>query len=335
MQLTLKEIAERIEGTVQGNGDAIINGVAPISTANNNEITFIANKEYLKYLSDTNAGAVVLDPDAPETSIPSIRIKNPYLAFSYIIDIFNPIKPRVASGIHPTAIIGDNAKIDDSAGIGAFCHFEKNSKIGKNCQFVSSVYIGKNATIGDNCLIYPGVKIMDDTKIGDNVIIHAGTVIGSDGFGYAESPMGLKKIQQIGWVEIGNNVEIGSNVSIDRGALGPTKIGDRTKIDNLVQIAHNVETGTDCIIISQVGIAGSTKLGNRVILAGQVGLVGHITIGDDTKVGAQSGVKKNLEAGKTYFGSPAREFIETSRIEASLKRLPELLKRVKKLEKDQ
>ncbi|HEX2897616.1 MAG TPA: UDP-3-O-(3-hydroxymyristoyl)glucosamine N-acyltransferase, partial [candidate division Zixibacteria bacterium] len=182
-------------------------------------------------------------------------------------------------------------------------------------------------------LVYPGVMIMNDSQIGQNAIIHSSTVVGSDGFGFVPTKEGIKKIQQIGWVEIGNDVEIGSNVSIDRGALGPTRIGDGTKIDNLVQIAHNVQIGKNCLIVSQVGISGSTKLGNNVVLAGQVGIIGHIEIGDGSMVGAQSGVAKSIPPGKTYFGYPAREIMETKRIEASLSRLPELLKRVRELEK--
>ena len=332
INFTLNEIASEVNGTVKGNGDVIINGIASIQTAIEKQITFIANKAYYQYLQDTKASAVILSPEAPETDLPAIIHDNPYLTFAKVINLLYPEEKFIDNGIDLSAVIEKNIKIDSSTGIGALCHIRDEAIIGKNCQLVSSVFIGRNVTIGDNCLLYPGVKILDNCKIGNNVIIHAGTVIGSDGFGYAESEKGLYKIKQVGWVEIGNDVELGSNVSVDRGAIGPTKIGDRTKIDNLVQIGHNVEIGTDCIIVSQVGIAGSTKIGNRVILAGQVGIVGHLIIGDDVKVGAQSGVKNNLETGKTYFGTPAHLFMETSRIEASLRKLPDLFKRVKKLE---
>lgn len=332
ISFTLSEIASKVNGTVKGDGDIMINGIAPIQTASNGHITFIANNAYNKYLKVTNASAVILSPDSPDTELAGIIHDNPYLTFAKVINLFYPEDKFIEPSIDSSAIVEKNIKIDESTGIGALCHIREGATIGKNCQLVSSVFIGRNVTVGDNCLLYPGVIILDDCKIGDNVIIHAGTVIGSDGFGYAESKTGLYKIKQIGWVEIGNDVELGSNVSVDRGAIGPTKIGDRTKIDNMVQIAHNVEIGTDCVIVSQVGIAGSTKIGNRVILAGQVGVVGHITIGDDVKVGAQSGVKNSIESGKTYYGSPAREFGKSARIEASLRRLPELLKRIKKLE---
>jgi len=197
-----------------------------------------------------------------------------------------------------------------------------------------NVYIGKNVIVGNNCRFYPGVVILDGAKIGDNVIIHGGTVIGADGFGYARHESGIKKVKQIGWVEIGSEVEIGANCTIDRGALGPTKVGRGSKIDNLVQIAHNVEIGEYCIIVSQVGISGSTKLGNGVILAGQVGLVGHIELGDGVTIGAQSGVSGSIPPGQTYFGYPARPIMETKRIEACLSRLPELFRRVRALEED-
>jgi UDP-3-O-[3-hydroxymyristoyl] glucosamine N-acyltransferase len=198
---------------------------------------------------------------------------------------------------------------------------------------MASVYIGANVTLGKNCRLYPGVRILDDCRLGSNIIIHPGAVIGSDGFGYAESESGLKKIRQVGWVEIEDDVEIGANTTIDRGALGATRIGAGTKIDNLVQIAHNVEIGRNCIIVSQVGISGSTKIGNGVVMAGQVGLVGHIEIGDGVMIGAKSGVPNSIPAKSKVFGYPARDLMETKRIEAALRRLPDLLKRVRKIEK--
>jgi UDP-3-O-[3-hydroxymyristoyl] glucosamine N-acyltransferase len=330
--LTLGDIARQVGAELNGNGDTPITGVAPIETAGDGDITFVANKAYYKHLDETKASAVILSPDAPSVSIPHLRHPNPYLTFARVIDLFYPAKRRLPVGIDSRAVVDDSAVVDPSAGIGPLCHVSRGASIGVDTELISSVFVGENATIGKNCLLYPGVCVLDGCKIGDNVIIHASSVIGSDGFGYAESETGLRKIQQVGWVEIDNDVEIGSNVSIDRGALGPTRIGQGTKIDNLVQIAHNVQTGRHCIIVGQVGIAGSTRLGNGVVLAGQVGVVGHKTIGDRVLVGAQSGVKDNLEAGKKYFGSPAREFMVSSRIEAAIKKLPDALKRIKKLE---
>jgi UDP-3-O-[3-hydroxymyristoyl] glucosamine N-acyltransferase len=198
----------------------------------------------------------------------------------------------------------------------------------------SGSFIGAGAMIGRDCRIGPNVSIMHECKIGNNVIIHGGAVIGSDGFGFAPTEPGqeYRKIKQVGWVEVGDNVEIGANVTIDRGALGPTVIGRGVKIDNLVMIAHNVQIGENSIIVAQVGISGSTRLGKGVVLAGQVGLVGHIEVGDLAMVGAQSGVAKSIEGGKAYFGSPARPMMEAKRIEAALRNLPELMKRVSALE---
>lgn len=332
---TLAQLAERVGGTVEGSGTTEITAAAPIESACPGDISFVANRRYTKFVATTNASALVLGPDIECTRIPVLRHENPYLAFACVIDILFPDERLLPPGIDPTAVVAATATIDPTAGIGALCHIREGARIGAGTELVSSVYVGKEAEIGNNCRIYPGVRIMDGTIIGNNVIIHSSTVLGSDGFGFAESKTGLKKIKQIGWVEIGDDVEIGSNCSVDRGALGPTKIGRGTKIDNLVQIAHNVEIGQHSIIVSQVGISGSTKVGNGVVLAGQVGLTGHIEIGDGVQVGAQSGVAKSIPPGKRVFGYPARDIIETARIEAALVRLPELLKRVKRLEDKQ
>ncbi len=332
-KITLSELAEQVGGKVEGNGSVIIIGVAPIEKAVAGQISFIANNRYKIHIETTKASALILDPETDANNIPCIRIKNPYLAFAKVIDIFYPKERTVEAGVDASSVIHESASIDSTVGIGPLCHVSKNAKIGNDSELISSVYVGRDVVIGDNCLFYPGVNILDGTKIGNNVIIHSSTVIGSDGFGYAESETGLKKIKQVGWVEIDDNVEIGSNVSVDRGALGPTRIGKGTKIDNLVQVAHNVEIGQHTIIVSQVGISGSTKIGNGVILAGQVGMVGHIELGDGVKVGAQSGLNKSVPAGKTVFGSPARDKMTAMRIEAALTRLPDLLKEFRILKK--
>ncbi|MFQ6008294.1 MAG: UDP-3-O-(3-hydroxymyristoyl)glucosamine N-acyltransferase [Candidatus Zixiibacteriota bacterium] len=332
ISFTLGQIAAAVGGTIEGDGNVRITGAATIQAAAEGDIAFIANRRYLKYLHTTKASALVLDLETECPAVPVLRHPNPYLAFAHVIDLLYPDLPQVEAGIAETAVVEPNVTIDETAAIGPLCHIRSGTSIGKGTQLVSSVFVGRHVSIGDDCLLYPGVRIMDDSKIGNNVIIHSSTVIGSDGFGFAESDQGLKKIKQIGWVEIEDDVEIGSNTSVDRGALGPTRIGRGTKIDNLVQIAHNVEIGQNSIIVSQVGISGSTKIGNGVMLAGQVGIVGHIEIGDGVRIGAQSGVSKSIPAGKTFFGYPAREIMETKRIEGALVRLPELLRRVRKLE---
>lgn len=330
--LTLSAIAKRVGGTVEGSGEVVITGVAPIEKAESGEISFVANPRYTSYIETTKASALVLNLETKCHRLPVLRHKNPYLIFAQIIDLFYPNQPLIDPGIDRSAIVAAGAQVDPTAGVGPFCHVSSKAAIGKGCQLVSSVYVGANVTIGQNCLIYPGVQILDDTKIGNRVIIHSSSVIGSDGFGFAQMATGLRKVRQVGWVEIADDVEIGANCSLDRGTLGPTRIGRGTKIDNLVQIAHNVQIGEHSIIVSQVGISGSTKIGNGVILAGQVGVIGHLDIGDGVRAGAQSGISKSIPAGQTVFGSPAREIMETKRIEAALTRLPELLKRVKRIE---
>lgn len=333
MGVKLEELARLVEGELGGDGSVVIESAAPVQTAQPGQISFVANKKYLKYLETTTASAVVLSSGIDFDRLPAIKHKDPYLAFAIILDRLYPDKTPATTGPHPTAVVAESAKLADSCTVGAMTHIGENSVIGDNSNIMPRVYIGDQVKIGSNCKIYPGVNILDRTVIGDNTIIHSGTVIGSDGFGFAQHPGGIKKVKQVGWVEIGDDAEIGSNVSIDRGALGPTRIGNHVKIDNLVQVAHNVEIGDYSIIVSQVGISGSTKLGKGVILAGQVGLVGHIEIGDGVQIGAQSGVTHDIPPGKKYFGSPSRDFAQQARIEATVAKLPEMLKRLRKIEK--
>ena len=331
--ISLAELATAIGGQLEGDGSVVVSGVAPIESAGAGDLSFVANNSYKKYVATTSASALILAPSISCEHIPVIRHDNPYLAYGQAVDILFPPNRLVETGVHPTAAVSPQARIAPGAAIGPLCYVGAGASIADGVQLVASVYVGPEVSIGKDCLFYPGVRIMHKSKIGECVILHSGVVIGSDGFGFAESPTGMKKIKQVGWVEIGGDVEIGANTTVDRGAIGPTRIGRGTKIDNLVQIAHNVEIGENSIIVAQAGISGSTKLGNRVILAGQVGLVGHIEIGDDVRVGAQSGVSKSIPAGKTVFGYPARDIATTLRIEAALPRLPDLLKRVTRLEK--
>jgi UDP-3-O-[3-hydroxymyristoyl] glucosamine N-acyltransferase len=328
----LKDLAKLVDGELIGDGNIKIESAAPIEKAAKGQITFLANSKYKKYLKTTKASAIVLSVNTEFNNIPVIRHKDPYYAFAQILDILYPDESTEV-GIDQTAVISDRVKIDKNCCIGALVYIGKDSKIGKNCRIMPQVHIGKKVKLGDNCKIYPGVSILDRTIIGNNTTIHSGTVIGSDGFGYAQHEKGIKKVKQVGYVEIGHDVELGANVTVDRGALGPTKIGNYVKIDNLVQVAHNVEIGDYSIIVSQTGISGSTKLGKGVILAGQVGLVGHLDIGNGVKVGAQSGVAKDIPAGKTYFGTPAIDISQRLRIESIINRLPELIKRIRALEK--
>lgn len=333
MRFTLSALAEQVGAAVEGDGTVEIETVAPIDEAGPGAISFVANPKYARFIETTDASALILQPGIECRRVPVLRHPNPYLTFARVLKLIYPDRPLVEPGVHPAAVVATDARLDPTAAVGALCHVERGAQIGKNTQLVSSVYVGEGTIIGDDCLIYPGVRIMRGCRIGQRAIIHSGTVIGSDGFGFAPSEKGLEKIKQVGWVEIGDDVEIGSNVTIDRGAIGPTRVGNGTKIDNLVQLGHNVQVGAHCIIVSQVGISGSTKLGNGVVLAGQVGLTGHLELGDGVQVGAQSGVHNSIPAGETWFGSPARAFSTSARIEAAIPRLPDLLKRVRAIEK--
>lgn len=335
--MKLREIAERLSCRLQcvndndSDGDLEITRVAPIGSAGEGELSFVTNLRYRAQLATTNATALILSDDEPWSEKPSLRSDDPSLLLAKVIDLLYPEK-QARAGIDPSAVIAQNAETHISASIGALVVIGENSVIGAETTLKAHVTIGDNVRIGEHCLIYPGVRILDDSIIGNRVRIHAGTVIGSDGYGYATGTYGHKKILQVGNVIIENDVEIGANCAIDRGALDCTRIGAGTKIDNLVQIAHNVKIGENCLIVAQVGVSGSTILGNWVTIAGQSGTVGHLTIGDHTVVAGRSGVSKNLPEHSTVLGSPAREIRKARRIEACITRLPESFKRVKALE---
>jgi len=332
LALTVKELARLVGAEYRGDGEAVIESAAPIESAGPGQISFLANPKYKPFLATTRASALVVAPDIV-TSCPAIIHKSPYLLFAQIIDILYP-QETPNWGIHSTAVVASTASLPDKVRIEPHVVIEDKVVIGAGTIIKAGTFIGEKSYIGTDCRIGPNVTIMHGCKLGDGVIIHGGTVIGSDGFGFAPTGPGqeYRKIKQVGWVEIGDHVEIGANVTIDRGATGPTVIERGAKIDNLVMIAHNVKVGENSIIVAQVGISGSTKLGKAVVLAGQVGLVGHLEIGDYAMVGAQSGVAKSLEGGQAYFGSPARPIKEEARIEAAIRHLPELIKRVAKIE---
>ncbi len=335
MPFSVKELAEKTGAEFRGDGDLVIESAAPIDIAGEGQISFLSNPAYKKHLTTTKASALVVSPDCAIDHCSCIIGDNPYLLFSRIIDILYPPAYGENWSVHPTAVVAESTNLADKVEIGPNAVIEDGATIGNETVIRAGTFIGKKAVIGNNCLIAPNVSIMHGCKVGNDVIIHSGTVIGSDGFGFAPAGEGqeYKKIRQVGWVEIGDRVEIGANVTVDRGAIGPTVIEKGVKIDNLVMIAHNVRIGENTIIVAQVGISGSTKVGKNVILAGQVGTVGHIEIGDGAMVGAQSGVSRSLEGGKKYFGYPAKPIGESMRIEAALRKLPDLIKRVKQLEK--
>ncbi len=332
-KIKAQEIAEIVSGKVVGDPNVEVSGISGIKEAGEGDVTFLANEKYAQLLETTKASVIITSPNMklPKTNKTLILTENPSLAFAKLVEYWFPQEVDHPKGIHPTAIIGENVKLGNNVAIGAYVVIEKNVQIGDNTIIYAGTYIGHDTKIGADCLIYPNVSIRERITIGNRVIIHSGTVIGSDGFGFATVKGVHHRIPQIGTVVIEDDVEIGANVTIDRARFDKTIIGRGTKIDNLVQIAHNVIIGENAIIVAQTGISGSTVIGNGVILAGQTGVVGHITIGDGAIVGAQSGVTKSVPPGAVVLGSPARPISITKRIIASIPSLPDLKKTVEKL----
>ena len=318
----------------KGIEDVQISGPGGIETAASGQITFLSNEKYKSHLFTTKASAVICSTKI-EMNVTStlLKVDDPYKAFGRVLSLFD-VRKHPENGVHPAACIADTAKIETNVSIGAQTFVGENAFIDEHTIVHPQVYIGSNVVIGKNCLVYPGVRILDDTKIGNHCILHAGVVIGSDGFGFVPDKHGVfEKIPQIGHVVIEDNVEIGANTTIDRATFGATVIHRGAKIDNLVQIAHNVEIGENTVIAAQAGISGSTKLDRNVVVGGQAGFVGHIYIAPFTQINAQSGVSKSVEkAGLKLSGSPAIGFSEHYKAYAIYRKLPELLQKLKELE---
>lgn len=332
MPVPLTEIARWINGEISGDSTITIDGLAKIEEASTGKLAFIANPKYVKFINETQASAVIVGKDFPETSHTIIRVRDPYYSFLIVAQKFYQ-KPQVlAPGIHPTAIIGPDTEIGANPSIGAYVVIGGQCKIGANVSIHAGVIIDTAVSIGANCTIYSRVSIREQCQIGNNVIIHNGAVIGSDGFGFAPMDGIYHKLPQMGIVIIEDDVEIGANTTIDRATMGATIIKKGAKLDNLIQIAHNCEVGSNTVIAGQAGFSGSVKIGSNAMIGGQVGCVGHITIGNGAKIGAQAGVTKDVPPGTMISGYPAREHIRAKREEALIQRLPELLKRLKELE---
>jgi UDP-3-O-[3-hydroxymyristoyl] glucosamine N-acyltransferase len=330
VQVNVSQLARLVNGKVFGNGKTAISGFAGINEARKGDITFIANDKYIGCLKATRASAVVVSAKLKaKTKVTLIRTKNPDFSFVKIAEYFSENRAGFKAGIHRTAIVGNNSRISPSAAVQAYVTIGEGAKIGSRTEIYPNVYIGKNATIGNNCLVYANVSIREGTVIGNNVIIHSGTVIGSDGFGYAQIGKKRYKIPQTGIVVIEDDVEIGANVTIDRARFDKTVIGKGTKIDNLVHIAHNVVIGDDSVLVAQVGISGSARLGKNVTMAGQSATVGHISIGDNVIVAGRSVVTKNIPSGVVVSGFPAQPHKKQLQQEALIRRLPELYKVLK------
>lgn len=332
MKKTLKELAELTGGIVEGDENITVTGVSAIEDTKEGTITLISHPRYLKELSKFRAAAAVVGTDMDKLDIPVIRVTNPHLAFAIIVQIFHQPASHL-KGIREFTYIAKSAIIGDDVSIYPFVYIGDNVKIGNGTVIYPFVYIGNDSTIGEGCIIHPSVTVLERTQIGNHVIIHAGAVIGADGFGFVKSSNSYFKFPQIGNVIIEDDVEIGANTCIDRASLGSTIIKSGTKIDNLVQIGHNVSIGENCIIVAQVGISGSTRIGKNVTLGGQVGVLDHIEIGDNVTVGAQSGITKNISANQTVSGLPPMPHNEWLKSQVSIRKLPHIRKTLSELEK--
>ncbi len=321
--MRLDELAERLGCRLEGDGAMEIAGVHGLDEAGPHDLTFVAQERHLPRLGDSAAGAVILAEGWPRVARPALRTANPYLAFARALSVFHPLPPAMP-GIHPSAVVAVDARVARGASVGPLTVLGPGVEVGDTTILEAHVTVGAGVRIGEGCRIFPQVILREGVVLGNRVTVHSGTVVGADGFGYARDGHRYVKIPQVGRVVIEDDVEIGANVTIDRATLGETRIGRGTKIDNLVQVGHNVRIGEDTVIVAQVGISGSSRIGSRVTLAGQVGVVDHVEIGDDAIVGAQAGVTKDIPAGSVVLGSPAVPHAEFKRQVAATARLAEM-----------
>jgi len=329
----LIELASLLNGEIIGppqSDRTEITGVSGIDEAREGDITFLSSKKYLRSLDACRASCVIVKEPISDLGMAQIRVSNPYLAFAKLLESFY-VKPVNPAGISKEAIVSPGAKMGENVSVLPFSYISDGVSVGDNTFIYPYVFIGTNTVIGEECIIYPHVTLRESVKLGDRVIVHSGSVIGSDGFGYVPDGGGYHKIPQVGGVSVEDDVEIGSNVSIDRATMGNTIIGKGTKIDNLCQIAHNVKIGSNSVIVAQVGIAGSAEIGDSVTLAGQVGIVDHVKIESGTVIGAQSGVTASLSKG-AYAGSPALPHKDWLKAQVVFAKLPELHKKIRELE---
>lgn len=337
MEFTAQQIAELIKGKIEGDPEVKINNLSKIDEGKPKTISFLANPKYTPYIYSTQASLVIVNEDfkaEKEVKPTLIRVKDAYHAFAKLLETYNKIKLD-KKGISDKAFIHNTATIGKDAYVGEFACIAENAQIGNNSKIYPQVYIGENVKIGDNTTLFPGVKVYSDNNIGNNCSIHAGVIIGSDGFGFApKSDDNYLKVSQIGNVIIEDDVEIGSNTTIDRATLGSTIIRKGVKLDNLIQVAHNVEIGENTVVVSQTGIAGSTKIGKNCMIGGQVGIIGHLNIADNVKIAAQSGIQANIEEGKIVQGSPAFDVRDYRRSYVMFRQLPDWRENITALKKE-
>ena len=338
MQFTAQQIALLVSGTIQGNPDTTVTSFGKIEEAVAGQLSFLANPKYEEYLYTTKASLIIVNENLQlqkNITATLVRVKDAYSAFATLLTTYQNVKAQQKKGIETPSHIASSATLGTDVFVGAFAYIGEKVSIGNNSKIFPGAYIAENVSIGINTTIHAGVKIYEDCVIGNDVIIHAGTVIGSDGFGFAPQPDGsYQKVPQIGNVIIEDQVEIGANTTIDRATMGSTIIKKGVKLDNLIQIAHNVEIGSQTVIAAQTGISGSTKLGQKIMIGGQAGIAGHLTIANGVKIAGGAGVTKNLDGeGKSYAGFPAEDAKQSLKAQVYTRQLPELEKRVKELEK--
>jgi UDP-3-O-[3-hydroxymyristoyl] glucosamine N-acyltransferase len=332
VEITLKEIAALLGGTIVGNDDIIIENIRPIEEAGERDITFIANTKYLKQLQTTEASAILVTSQMQAEGKNLVIVDDPYVAFGKLLNIFYPVEHGY-NGISKDAYIEEGADISPEATVFPRAYISRGVKIEKGVVIYPGVFVGSNTCVDENTILYANVTVYSGSLIGKRVILHSGVVVGGDGFGFAAPGKSNSKIPQVGFVQIDDDVEIGANSTIDRGTLGKTWIGRNVKIDNLVQIAHNVVIGENSVITAQVGISGSTKLGKSVIAGGQAGIVGHINIGDNVMIAAGSGIHKDIESGQIVAGFPQLPYRQWLKVEACRTKLPEMKKTLDELKR--
>ncbi len=336
MEFSAKQIAEFIQGTIVGDENATVHTFAKIEEGMPGAISFLSNPKYTHYIYDTQSSIVLVNKDfEPEKEIKAtlIKVDNAYESLAKLLNLYEMSKPK-KTGIDPLAYIAPTAKIGQNVYIAPFACVGDNAEIGDNTSLHPHATVGSGAKVGSNCILYPHVTVYHDCRVGNNCILHAGSVVGADGFGFAPSPEGYEKIPQIGIVILEDDVEIGANTCIDRATMGATVIRKGVKLDNLIQIAHNVEVGSHTVMASQVGVAGSTKIGEWCMFGGQVGVAGHITVGNKVNMGAQSGVNGSVKDGKALIGTPPIEFKNYFKSSAVFKKLPDMYLELASLKKE-
>lgn len=330
---TLAEIAKWVGGAVRGDASLRMGGIAGVVEAGPDQITWLSHEKYARNLAQSKAGAVVVPEDYGPTPMPAVLVRNPSVAIITILEKFAPPVPRPPVGVHPTAVVAEDVAVGKGVAIGPCVVVGRGARLGDGTVLHANVFVGEDATVGDGCEFWPGVVVRERCVVGNRVVIHPNTTIGADGFGYQFMDGRHVKIPQIGTVTIEDDVEIGANCAVDRAKFGTTLIGRGTKIDNLVQVAHNVQIGPGCVIVAQAGIAGSTRLGRGVVLGGKVGVRDHVTLNDGVQAAACCCISKDVPAGTTVIGSPAAPHEIWAREQAKIRRLPSLFEQVEALAK--